>query len=1043
MLGSDDNNQLRSRLEFSINLDMLDTKPAVEPPELQIKPRERRRTLRKMLPSRTRTGTLRIHRHSRSIRRTPRTHAPSRDQQCDVDKSTGFQLQQLKLPSPITSFSPDLLWSGPLGNPGDDRDKANANNIDDDDDDVALAELMVTDPARKPSFAIDFDQTVRPASPLGGSNVVKSSLGASNEIKNPSRNPSLIKKTSGVSSLNEKGSPTASLTRIHHPSPTASLTRSHHPSPTTSLDTSLHPLQPAGRTRNLRPSLSASQKSLHKQSDEPRRGRSLMFKPVLDVTAVGTLIDTISKNKTEPAPQPRSQQSERPSRILGSLRRVTRTRTAGKLLRRSQRVRSTVASGRATRPRSHDICPIETVQDEQSQQQQPLPGFQAALAMSAVGRPSETTTNDREEDDDMRGYVPIAMSLQGARTRQFLLNTPLGEFEVERTLGQGSYGKVKLMRSALSHEQYAVKIIRRHARRNDAKKAATLDRRVVREANLAAMLGQLHPHIVPLYDLRATDTHFYLFYAAVQGATLADRVGSSGMDERSAARVFKSVCETVQFCHQFSVIHRDIKLENVLLDANDHAMLIDFGLANFYGAAPMETFCGSLPYTAPEILRGTAYVGPEVDAWSLGVLLYVMLTGRFPFDDPAQPANFERIMAGDFPLRGSLSREVQELLVRMLEPDSVRRITVPQVLAHAWLVKQHVPEPGVCCVDHCALPVAVHSRRSLVIPGPRASRLLAREVATCLDRPLDDVIAHIDRALARGTPAPNAAPPHNSTWSLLAPIETWPAPLHGLGGGPLIEVSNSPIVSVYALVLQQIGMRRYYLDLPPLEPGLAATTRSSSSRLAPSQLQSHNHIRSQPRRDTDVSDNAAEPRSLAARLAAQLTGLVSLGTGAGAAQGDKPRRGTGPMQGDKPRRGHLGEPPKPGLLSALHDNNLVEPSYVQPLSTGPCTKPDPPLRTIGALEHLHERITLPHALSALPALHVLAQLSALLNMHQITHTFVKTQKMPAHRAMLNSSMFSLKTMAALASSTDALASKAPTSPATRSSLKSLLSVFNT
>ncbi|ORX71773.1 kinase-like protein [Linderina pennispora] len=279
------------------------------------------------------------------------------------------------------------------------------------------------------------------------------------------------------------------------------------------------------------------------------------------------------------------------------------------------------------------------------------------------------------------------------RSRQFLLNTPLGEFEVLKTLGQGSYGKVKLMRSALTNEQFAVKIIKRyppHKHRRghqEYRKAKTLDRRVVREANLAAILGQLHPHIVPLHDFRVTDTHFYLFYAFVNGVTLAERVGTHGLSEKEARAIFKPVVETINFCHQYSVIHRDIKLENVLID-----YIIDFGLANFFdGISLMETFCGSLPYTAPEILRGDAYVGPEIDVWSLGVLLYVMLTGQFPFEDPAQPKNFDKIMAGDFSLRTNMSHDLQELLVRMLEPNAKRRISMQGILQHP-----RIRQPGRC-----------------------------------------------------------------------------------------------------------------------------------------------------------------------------------------------------------------------------------------------------------------------------------------------------------------------------------------------------------
>ncbi|KAJ1732605.1 Serine/threonine-protein kinase, partial [Coemansia biformis] len=711
------------------------------------------------------------------------------------------------------------------------------------------------------------------------------------------------------------------------------------------------------------------------------------------------------------------------------------------------------------------------------------PGLQAATAMM-VKAPST--------DDTIPGYTPIAVSLKGSRSRQFLLNTPLGEFSVERTLGQGSYGKVKLMRSALTHEQFAVKIIKRfppHKHRrshHEYRKAKTLDRRVVREANLAAILGQLHPHIVPLHDFRVTDTHFYLFYAFVNGVTLAERVGGGGLSENEARAVFKPVAETINFCHQYSVIHRDIKLENVLIDYADEARspwelvssensfqpstlhahrsqrssnnmdsarewvqrrrrstsghaalarqrsvpsdtsteppdfraasvfdgrvkLIDFGLANFFdGTSLMDTFCGSLPYTAPEILRGDAYVGPEIDVWSLGVLLYVMHTGSFPFDDPAQPKNFEKIANGDFPTMGG-----------------------------------------------------IHERRTLVLPGPRAHRLIAREVAVCLGRGTDEVTRAIDKALANGTPLPPAEqqpqsrpprvqsrsraqsdPPPRSqqhqqqrqqqhrehrqvdteVWSPLAPLHQWPRELQDLGAsGILVEVANSPFVSVYALVLQQIGMRRYYLELPvPEHPHATGADAVSSTSL----FAMPGSVPLAPRglRALDSSpDPSARSRALATRLATQFASLASL---------------TGNLVGGNGGGKHGAQPADPP----------TEPAYVKPLSMG-ASMPllpqsarhgqspandasEPYIRTIpsaaaATADDSGTRIPLPNELAGLPASQVLSLVSRLLTMHEIAHTFVETQRMPMHKA-LNSSMFSLKTVAALMESHQNLSQPADT-----------------
>ncbi|KAJ1662971.1 Serine/threonine-protein kinase [Coemansia sp. RSA 1813] len=492
------------------------------------------------------------------------------------------------------------------------------------------------------------------------------------------------------------------------------------------------------------------QQEQKEQDTQPQRSRSLMFRPILDVAGVGALIDSITRRDEQQTDQAAGR---RPRMFLGSLRRNGKA--------------NNVATTVHHLPRPVSLVPVQ----------------------------NEDTKTAVEDNGPV-----IALSLKCNRSRQFLLHTPLGEFEVERTLGQGSYGKVKLMRSALTGERLAVKIIRRYAphkrRRGHAewRKARTLDRRVVREANLASILGGRHPGIVPLTDFRVTDTHFYLFYAYVDGETLAERIGNSGLSENEARGVFRGVAEAVAFCHAHSVIHRDIKLENIMVTRTDgQARLIDFGLANFFdGASLMETFCGSLPYTAPEILRGDAYVGPEVDVWSLGVLLYVTLAGRFPFDDPAQPRNYDKIMAADFALRPDMSGLLRDLLTRMLEPSVARRISMADVLAHPWVGGGSNGAHG-----SSLLP-----RRCLPLPGPRVDSVAAREVAVCLDRSADEVLQTLETAMARST-------------------------LRRRGTRTIVDVPNSPVVSVYALVLHQMRRRRYYMGIPVTAPTASSTSHPS------------------------------------------------------------------------------------------------------------------------------------------------------------------------------------------------------------------------
>ncbi|PVU97160.1 hypothetical protein BB561_000715 [Smittium simulii] len=381
-------------------------------------------------------------------------------------------------------------------------------------------------------------------------------------------------------------------------------------------------------------------------------------------------------------------------------------------------------------------------------------------------------TNDNEINipikstwsDVNNAISPITLSLKSSRPKQFLFNTPLGEYKYIKTLGQGSYGKVKLVKNTLTQNEYAVKIIKRYSPKRhrsthpDFKKAITLDQRVLREANLSKILGELHPHIVPLYDFRMTDKYFYLFYEYIDGPTLAERVGSTGVSEDEAKMLFKPIAEAIQFCHSYSIIHRDVKLENVLIDytrlndssiiANSHlkksdqsdppigfVKLIDFGLANFFTQnGHMQTFCGSLPYTAPEILRGDSYNGPEIDIWSLGVLLFVMLNGKFPFDDPSESKNFKKIIEGDFEIRTDLSFELQKLLVMMLEPDVSKRLTIDQIATSNQ--NQHPSK----------LTVPLPKNSKYIFLESEVDETVVREVATCLDISVENAMNEIKAA---------------------------------------------------------------------------------------------------------------------------------------------------------------------------------------------------------------------------------------------------------------------------------------------------------
>ncbi|KAJ1952908.1 Protein kinase, partial [Dipsacomyces acuminosporus] len=157
------------------------------------------------------------------------------------------------------------------------------------------------------------------------------------------------------------------------------------------------------------------------------------------------------------------------------------------------------------------------------------------------------------------------------------------------------------------------------------------------------------------------------------------------MGEKDARRFFQQIVSAVEYCHRRNIVHRDLKPENVLLDPYDNVKVADFGLSNIMKDGEfLQTSCGSPNYAAPEVINGKLYAGPEVDAWSCGVILYVMLCGRLPFDDDHIPALFKKITSGIFTMPGYLSQGAKNILSSLLQVDPLKRMTLAQVRQQPW-----------------------------------------------------------------------------------------------------------------------------------------------------------------------------------------------------------------------------------------------------------------------------------------------------------------------------------------------------------------------
>lgn len=161
------------------------------------------------------------------------------------------------------------------------------------------------------------------------------------------------------------------------------------------------------------------------------------------------------------------------------------------------------------------------------------------------------------------------------------------------------------------------------------------------------------------------------------------------LGESRSRKLFQQIICAVEYCHRHKIVHRDLKPENLLLDQNMNVKIADFGLSNIMTDGNfLKTSCGSPNYAAPEVISGKLYAGPEVDVWSCGVILYVFLVGRLPFDDEFIPSLFKKIAAGNFHIPSHLPTGAVNIIKRCLQVHPVQRITIPEIRQDEWFNKE-------------------------------------------------------------------------------------------------------------------------------------------------------------------------------------------------------------------------------------------------------------------------------------------------------------------------------------------------------------------
>ncbi|XP_028342626.1 serine/threonine-protein kinase SIK1 isoform X2 [Physeter macrocephalus] len=255
----------------------------------------------------------------------------------------------------------------------------------------------------------------------------------------------------------------------------------------------------------------------------------------------------------------------------------------------------------------------------------------------------------------------------------------VGFYDIERTLGKGNFAVVKLARHRVTKTQVAIKII------DKTRLDSSNLEKIYREVQIMKLLN--HPHIIKLYQVMETKDMLYIVTEFAKNGEMFDYLTSTGhLSESEARKKFWQILSAVEYCHSHNIVHRDLKTENLLLDGNMEIKLADFGFGNFYKPGePLSTWCGSPPYAAPEVFEGKEYEGPQLDIWSLGVVLYVLVCGSLPFDGPSLPALRQRVLEGRFRIPFFMSRDCETLIRRMLAVEPTKRITISQIWQHRWM----------------------------------------------------------------------------------------------------------------------------------------------------------------------------------------------------------------------------------------------------------------------------------------------------------------------------------------------------------------------
>eukprot|EP01018_Ginkgo_biloba_P023345 Gb_33333 [translate_table: standard] len=278
----------------------------------------------------------------------------------------------------------------------------------------------------------------------------------------------------------------------------------------------------------------------------------------------------------------------------------------------------------------------------------------------------------------------MKMSKRGGPVR-----TKVGKYEFGRILGEGSFAKVRLAKHVETGRNMAIKVLNKERILKDK-----MVEQIKREISTMKLVK--HPNIVQLSEVMASKTKIYFVLEYVTGGELFNKIAQQGkLKEDDARKYFQQLINAVDYCHSRGVYHRDLKPENLLLDAKGNLKISDFGLSALSQQVRedglLHTTCGTPNYVAPEVIVDKGYDGAKADLWSCGVILFVLMAGYLPFDEPNIMALYKKIYKADFTCPKWFSPGARKLILRILEPNPKNRITIPEILENSWFKKGYTP----------------------------------------------------------------------------------------------------------------------------------------------------------------------------------------------------------------------------------------------------------------------------------------------------------------------------------------------------------------